>query len=92
MRKLLLATWAIWVGMASDGLAQSRCRVTDPTGTPLNLRAAPNGPIVGALPNGLLVSIVDQQTEANGKAWAFITRFDDHLPLGWVFREFLSCF
>ncbi len=64
----------------------------DPTGTPLNVRVAPNGPIVGALNNGLLVAIVDTRDDANGRPWAFIVRAKDGHPFGWVFREFIACF
>ena len=31
-----------------------RCKVTDPTGTPLNVLSAPNGKIIGTLANGVL--------------------------------------
>ena len=92
MRKLLLATLSIGMALGSNAMAQSRCRVMDPTGTPLNLRTAPNGQIVGALPNGLLVSVLDQAVDANGKPRVYIARHDNNLPLGWVFREFISCF
>jgi len=92
MRKLLAATSLIGMALASNALAQSRCRVMDPTGTPLNVRTAPNGPIVGALPNGLLVSVVDRAVDANGKPWVYVSGYDDKATLGWVFREFIACF
>jgi hypothetical protein len=95
MRKLplaALATLTILAMAATDAVADNRCRVMDPTGTPLNVRVAPNGQIVGALPNGLLVSIVNMADDANGKPWAYIARFDDGRPIGWVFREFIACF
>jgi uncharacterized protein YraI len=95
MRKLLpaaLAASTILAMAASDAAAESRCRVMDPTGTPLNVRVGPNGQIVGALPNGLLVGIVSMADDANGKPWAFIARYDDGRPIGWVFREFIACF
>ena len=56
------------------------------------MRVAPNGQIVGALPNGLLVAVVDTRDDANGKPWSYIARFDDGRPIGWVFREFIACF
>jgi hypothetical protein len=62
MRKLplaALATLTILAATATDAVAENRCRVMDPTGTPLNVRVAPNGQIVGALPNGLLVSVIN---------------------------------
>lgn len=88
-----LATGAlIGCALATGASAQSRCRVMDPTGTPLNIRTAPNGAIVGALPNGALVSARDSAPDQNGKPWVFISRFEDGAPLGWVFREFIACF
>ena len=95
MRKLAFAALALSAVVtlaASEAAAQNRCRVMDPTGTPLNLRAVPNGPILGALPNGLLVGVVKLAGDANGKPWALIARSDDGRPIGWVFREFIACF
>jgi uncharacterized protein YraI len=92
MRKLLLATLAIGLALSSQAMAQPRCRVTDPTGTPLNLRSGPNGKIVGTLPNGVLVSTGEDSVDARGNDWVSIARYDNRQPLGWVFREFVSCF
>ncbi len=33
------------------------CTVSDPTGTPLNIRATPNGRIIGSLSNGTRVQV-----------------------------------
>jgi hypothetical protein len=92
MRNLAWAAAAILILSSTSAFAQQRCRVMDPTGTPLNLRTAPNGVIVGKLDNGLLVKIVDTQKDDNGKPWAFIARYEDGATLGWVFREFIACF
>jgi hypothetical protein len=70
----------------------NRCRVTDPTGTPLNLREFPNGAIAGHLRNGALVTVVGAAPDHNGKPWVHISDFETGRPLGWVFREFVSCF
>jgi len=77
---------------ASPADAQSRCKVMDPTGTPLNLRAAPDGKIVGTLSNGALVSVVKEAASASGKQWAYVARYEDDVALGWVFREFIACY
>jgi hypothetical protein len=37
------------------------CIVADPTGTPLNVRTSPHGPIVSTFTNGLNVVIHDRQ-------------------------------
>ena len=94
MRKLPLAALAIPTALAAAApaaAAEDACRVMDPTGTPLNVRTVPNGPIVATLPNGLLVAVVDVRTDAAGRPWAFVVRPDGHI-LGWVFREFIACF
>jgi hypothetical protein len=85
-------TAAIFAATTLAAQAQSRCRVMDPTSTPLNVRTAPNGRIVGALPNGLLVTVLDRATDGNGRSWVYVARFDDGRPVGWVFREFIACF
>ena len=92
MRSFILAAALLSLGWASEAAAQSRCRVMDPTGTPLNIRSGPNGRIVGTLENGLLVTVLDRAADGNGKPWVYIANFQTGAPLGWVFREFIACF
>ena len=92
MRGLWVSASLLGIVCGSNAMAQSRCRVMDPTSTPLNVRTAPNGPILGKLPNGILVSVVDHAVDANGKPWVYIKAVDDGSILGWVFREFIACF
>jgi hypothetical protein len=80
------------VAVCGDAWAQARCRVMDPTGTPLNVRTEPNGPIVSTLENGVLVTIISQARDSRGKAWSFVGDYSDNRPIGWVFREFIACF
>lgn len=68
-----------------------RCKVMDPTGTPLNVRSAPQGRVIGQLPNGAQVQMVETDDDARGKIWARVTRMDGR-PVGWVYREFVSCY
>ena len=77
--------------LPSGGSEQDRstCVVTDPTGTPLNIRTSPNGKIVGKIANGERIRMSDQTTES-GKEWAYISNAASR-PLGWVFRKFLAC-
>ncbi|MGP0061736.1 MAG: peptide-binding protein [Beijerinckiaceae bacterium] len=90
---LLAGCVALVSGAACDNVwAQERCRVMDPTGTPLNVRTEPNGPIVATLENGVLVTVLSRSTDARGKPWAFSGNYSDNRPLGWVFREFIACF
>lgn len=70
--------------------AQERCLVADPTGTPLNVRTAPNGRITQTLTNGLLVMIFDR-TSVRGKTWVYVGRYEDRVPIGWVYSDFLDC-
>jgi uncharacterized protein len=70
---------------------QTSCRVTDPTGTPLNIRTTPNGQIVGTLNNGDLVSVLDRTSDRTGKSWVYVGDFEDNKPIGWVYREFIAC-
>ena len=93
MTKLVIAAMALLISsgfaLAADG---DRCKVSDPTGTPLNVRESPNGKIVGTLANGSLVAILASQNAANGKPWVKIVDHTTKKPIGWVFREFVSCF
>jgi hypothetical protein len=93
VQKSLLVAVALFV---SSGLAHAqdgeRCKVTDPTGTPLNVRAQPNGKIIGTLANGTLVAILEYAPDDNGKPWAKVAHHETKRPIGWVFREFVSCF
>ncbi|MBV8755334.1 MAG: trypsin-like peptidase domain-containing protein [Hyphomicrobiales bacterium] len=75
---------------AQSPLPAERCKVADPSGTPLNLRSGPNGRILGALQNGLPVGIVEQTMDDRGRPWVLIAG-SDGMTLGWVFREYLSC-
>lgn len=72
------------------GKAQTHCRVMDPTTTPLNIRTSPNGRIVGTLDNGVLVSVLDRSIERS-RPWVYVGRYEDHSPIGWVFREYIDC-
>jgi hypothetical protein len=77
----------------SDNISNKICRVTDPTGSPLNIRLKPNGKIVARIRNQRLVypqSIMNDK----GKKWTLIAIEEDHkiLVLGWGLREFISCY
>ena len=63
--------------------------MADPTGTPLNVRSAPNGTILGALHNDTPVQITGF-TMAGNKTWARIVPVGN-AKRGWVFFDFLSC-
>ena len=84
-------TIAAMVAAVSPALADQRCMVTDPTGTPLNVRVEPNGAILGALHNGAVVNRMETSADRNGRAWSFVVPVEGG-KAGWVFREFVSCY
>jgi hypothetical protein len=70
--------------------AEYTCRVNDPTGTPLNLRAtAPNGLKIGTLSNGTVVRVLEV-VFVEGKRWARLGD-KDRVQIGWVYRDYLDC-
>ena len=77
-----------FVIITTDAWAQwgQTCVVEDPTGTPLNVRSRPNGPILGALHNGALVQILD----TTGSRWAYIAPVGGG-KRGWVYGPYLRC-
>jgi Bacterial SH3 domain len=85
---------AVVIFTAGSALADDKCLVTDPTGTPLNVRDTPAGKIVTTLPNGITVMISEFGEDAKGKAWARIGSLKGNQKAkgGWVLREFVSCF
>jgi hypothetical protein len=86
---LALATMLFATGAEAQS---TRCRVMDPTGTPLNVRDSPNGVVVGQIRNGTLVTRVRSSEDERGRPWSYIVDRSSGEPLGWVFREFIACF
>ncbi|NES83979.1 MAG: SH3 domain-containing protein [Moorea sp. SIO2B7] len=67
------------------------CEVTDPTGTPLNVRSTPNGStIVTTLSNGRRVFPYRVSYDEQGRHWILVG--DSVHPWGWVFGPYVSCF
>lgn len=66
------------------------CVVSDPTPTPLNVRASPNGVIKNHLHNGNHVQPLRFATAANGTTWAYVSNTADQ-GIGWVFFPYLTC-
>ena len=56
------------------------------------MRSAPNGKVIGTLGNGVLVSVIEYKDDANGKPWVDVADYKTKKPIGWVFREFVSCY
>jgi hypothetical protein len=66
-----------------------RCIITDPTGTPLNVRRY-DGKIIWVLYNGEIVRIRRVGADRNGKPWAHVAYETN--GAGWVYRKFISCY
>lgn len=73
-------------------LSQEVCKVTDPTGTPLNVREKPQGKIVGTIRNGKDVVPKAFGADQNGNYWILVADEENNKEIGWVFREFVSCY
>ena len=69
------------------------CYVADFTGTPLNVRAVPNGrPIIGTLPNKTYLEITSFTDDRRWVRIAVITPGFDAMRGGFVFADHLACF
>lgn len=81
------------LGLLGPAFAQqNRCAVTDPTGTPLNIRETPNGEIIGRVSNGTGVRVVNTSFDERGRPWVLIRPRGSSQVVGWVYREFVSCY
>jgi uncharacterized protein YgiM (DUF1202 family) len=94
--KFIVPEGAGWVGRtdapSATGQQIGRCIVSDPTGTNLNVRATPQGSITGTIGTGALVRVVDTGRDYKGQPWAYIVGWEGGEQIGWVFREFVSCY
>ncbi len=104
MKKLaLVSLLALTIGIypstqpasAQDEIqAGKTCTVTDPTGTPLNARLRPNGKVLNRIRNGRSVYIQSFARDNEGKPWVLVAIRDrgNYKILGYVLREFISCY
>ena len=100
MKKSSVLFAVVLAGMMTAAHAADTCRVTNPTGTPLNVRDAPNGNRIGTLQNGTTVRATDVAEDNQGRNWVYV--YWQGQPLskskqwgaaheGWVIREYVSC-
>jgi hypothetical protein len=85
------------VGLLSIGapaFAEQVCIVSDPTGTPLNVRNSRNGEVIMTLSNGTEVRIDRRVGSSDDGRWVYIFESSggQYRALGWVYREFISCY
>jgi hypothetical protein len=94
IKSLSLISLTFVLMLLTTAQAEDVCKVTDPTGTPLNVRQTPNGRIVGTLKNGREVYIEETASDDKGKPWAKVSVVNKGKKqvLGWVLREFISCY
>ena len=89
--RIRAATAIILTAFASPALACDGppvCTVVDPTGTPLNVRAGPNGAILSTLKKGSKVEVIEHR-EHEGRRWALVARYAE--AWGYVFGAYLKC-
>ncbi|MBE9203588.1 SH3 domain-containing protein [Synechocystis salina LEGE 06099] len=82
------------VVLTAEVQAKQICKVTDPTGTPLNVRNSPNSKIINSLRNGREVEILETDYDNRGRPWVRIggNYRGEYRFWGWVIREFISCY
>ena len=97
MKKLactvVLSLFATTAGM-SNAHAERVCKVTDPTGTPLNIRDQPNGKIINKLRNDREVYVTDTIYDSRDRPWVYLEGYyqGEYRSWGWAIREFVSCY
>jgi hypothetical protein len=89
--RIIAGAWLAALGASPAAAQQPVCTVSDPTGTPLNVRTAPNSVVIGTLPNGAPVRLVQVVSGPDRKRWAFVVRPDDGATIGWIFRDYVIC-
>jgi uncharacterized protein YgiM (DUF1202 family) len=93
--KFIVPEIAGWVGTGEPSTISQRtgrCMVSDPSGTSLNVRASPLGGLTGTIDNGAFVRVADTAEDYKGQPWAYIVGWEGGEQIGWVFREFVSCY
>ena len=88
LSRLAIATFFSSLFAFSPVLAADDCLVDDPTGTPLNVRAEPNGPILTTLQNGISVAVLEER-KLGTKRWLLVALAGRQL--GWIFGAYVVC-
>lgn len=88
-----LSDFVLIIGI-SAAHAKRVCKVTNPTGTPLNIRDKPNGKIINKLRNERDVYITDVTYDHKDRPWVFLEGYyqGEYRQWGWAIREFVSCY
>jgi len=88
MTVLLRAAVLAGLFSAAPAFAADECLVDDPTGTPLNVRAEPNGTILTTLRNGVSVAVIEER-KLGTKRWLLVSL--EGRQLGWIFGAYVVC-
>jgi hypothetical protein len=68
------------------------CEVSDPSPSPLNVRTGPWGTILRKLKDDTVVWRTGKSAEDDeGRLWVQVALKKNGRPIGWVFREYISC-
>jgi len=59
--------------------------------TPLNVRIAPHGRIIGTLDNGQSVYITDRATDKQLRPWVYVSDPETNKRIGWVYGRYIVC-
>jgi hypothetical protein len=81
------------IGSPAQAVApRGACEVSDPSPSPLNVRTEPWGKIVRKLQDNTVVWRTGKKAlDDEGRAWAEVSLKKNGRPVGWVFREYISC-
>ena len=74
---MILSVLASYLAVALPAKARTNFNVTDPTGTPLNLRDRPNGEVINSIRNGFIVYIEDSATDDQGRLWVKVGSYSE---------------
>lgn len=85
---LLRAAVLLSLFAVTPAFAAGECLIDDPTGTPLNVRAEPNGPILTTLQNGMSVAVIEER-KLGTKRWLLVSL--DGRQIGWIFGAYVVC-
>ena len=89
--KTAIALGAGFLLLAAHPAFAEDCHVDDPTGSALNLRAAPNGKVIGKLRNFDPITIIEYSVDERDNTWARIETRDKARRKGYIFRQFVLC-
>ncbi len=67
------------------------CSVIDRTGSNLRIRNAPNGGVIGGMPNGIQLRWLGEASDGNGALWYRVDPVQSGYPTGWVYADHVAC-